>query len=72
MDEDEIRLAETLHSVKCHMSHEDQCGWFWENTNGERWNGWAHTRYLKWAQRIRSRLSDLPDEKIIEVVKILG
>ena len=40
-------LAIHYHSTKCHSDHTDQCGWFYEFSNGtHNWNGGSHSFYF--------------------------
>lgn len=46
-------LAETLHSIQCNYSHEDQCSWEYEINRGVAdWSRLTHKSYLEEAEKI--------------------
>lgn len=67
------RLAEELHSMRCRLAHEDQCGWYYEIHKGVHdWsNGWAHGQYLEMADKVMNLLPDMSVDDILKVAKAL-
>lgn len=68
----DARLAEELHTLKCHSNHTDQCGWFYEFDRGApNWNGWAHSEYLTKARKVMMVLPDMSVDDILKVAQAL-
>lgn len=42
-------LTELVHRNECDVSHEDRCGWYWEEAWKDRpvWGGQSHKRWLE-------------------------
>lgn len=53
--EEDRKLAEALHSRECRLSHEDQCGWHWdeERAKGKMHEVWKKNR-AQWLLRARA------------------
>lgn len=68
--DDMQELATALHTLQCHSSHEDICGWEREINLGE-WERWTHKYYLEKAEKLYGRVPQRPPA-IIAVVKALG
>jgi len=52
MEEREKALAEFLHDLCCSKNHTDGCGWEWEDSKENKWNGTTHQVWLAKAKRL--------------------
>ena len=60
-------LAEKIHSALCPYNHTDGCGWMYEESHDNKWERWAHAKYLGNLEAILEKNSDLS----IETLEIL-
>lgn len=61
--DEEIEIAEKLHTRKCKRSHEDMCMWFWEVKDGvHNWEGREHLRF-------RMKARTMLQEETYETIK---
>ena len=40
------RVAVALHKAHCHLAHEDQCFWYYEEDDPNEWEQYSHKDYL--------------------------
>ena len=53
------QLAKELHGMLCTWNHTDGCGWHYEVHNKiDDWTGYAHSEYLKKAQKLICHCND--------------
>lgn len=51
---EDIEMAECLHDLKCRLSHEDMCGWYWDKSSGRiDWTKHPRQTYLVMARKVR-------------------
>ena len=45
-------LAEYLHDRDCHLCHVEHCGWYYENSNKDKWEYGDHKYWLDIAKDV--------------------
>lgn len=69
------KLAIKLHKLLCTANHSDGCDWYYNvntRTNVHDWNGHAHKKYLKMAERVISVSAavGLNSDKALSIIKV--
>lgn len=59
------KVADSLHTLTCHMNHADQCGWFYEEWDQ---GGYSRPRYLEKADKL---LAKYDPETVLEMLELL-